>query len=330
MKNSKYSFANKLSIVAAVVCSILCFSGAYYLNLGNDTVWRMPKTIGCIVIGVVISVLLFGTAFGAKLLKGTSYNFKACFIWEIISILLFLLLAVFFATKNSPFAQYFNVRAQKSEINSKLQTNIEQAEDMFAAYESYAKNRENLYKKKLESVVAAKRIDTAEYKAFGFQNNGKSDDKQINTKMFSVHADLFPTNYTDTIAYNGIKEVAAKWLQDQKNITRRWKFIGIVGVVNGIEKNTNDWLNNLVTLSQVREQGEVTIDFQYSLSFDDVKTHFTKINTPTLLSIMFSFMISLFMILPYILTIRNTKSSYGLRALFSKKRNNKGEHEIEY
>lgn len=100
--------------------------------------------------------------------------------------------------------------------------------------------------------------------------------------------------------------------------------------MNGIEKNTNDWLNNLVTLSQVREQGEVAIDFQYSLSFDDVKTHFTKIDTPTLLSIMFSFMISLFMILPYILTIRNTKSTYGLRALFSKKRNNKGEHEIEY
>ncbi|MBE0574154.1 hypothetical protein IH575_04600 [Candidatus Dojkabacteria bacterium] len=315
MNQSKFSLADVLTVLAALAFGFVCFLGANFLNIGNDEVWGMPRTTGCIVIAVVCSVLLFATAFGAKLLKRTSRNFKTCFIWEVILLTLFVLFAVFFSTKTTPFPHFFTVTAQKSEINSKLRTSITQAENMFDAYEFYADNRKELYKNKLKSVVAAKRINPMEYEAYGFQNNGISDDKQIETKMFTVHADLFPTNYSDTTANNGTKEVATKWLQNAKNTTSNWKPIGIVGVVNDIEKNSTDWLNTLVTLSQVSEQGEQATDFEYPLSFDDVKTHFTKLDRPAPLSFGLALLAYILMLLSWFVTKRSTRFP-GLKFLF--------------
>lgn len=310
-----FSLADVLSVLAALVFGFVCFLGANFLNIGNDKVWGMSHTIGCVVMSVFIAVLLFGTAFGAKLLKRTSRNFKTCFVGEVILLALFVLFALFFASNTSPFPHYFTVAAQKSEINSKLQSSITQAVNMFAAYESYADDREKLYNNNLKRVVAAKFINPQEYKAYGFQNNGISDYKQIETKMFTVHADLFPTNYSNTTANNGMKEVATKWLQNANNITGSWKPIGIVGVVKDIEKKSTDWLNTLVTLSQVREHGELTNNFPYPLSFEDVKTHFTKLNIPTGLSLGLAVLAYVLMLLSWLVTKRSTRFP-GLKFLF--------------
>ncbi|NLO69354.1 MAG: hypothetical protein GX102_00040 [Porphyromonadaceae bacterium] len=134
--------------------------------------------------------------------------------------------------------------------------------------------------------------------------------------MFSHRADLFPSNYSDTIAKNGIKEVASEWLQNAEKITSNWKPIGIVGVVNDIEKNSKEWGNKLVTLSQVHHtcEGE-TKDFSYEPSFDNVKTYFTKLENPTPLSIGLAFLTYLLMLLSWFITKRSTRFP-GLKLLF--------------
>jgi len=317
MNQRKFSLADVLTVLAALTFGFVCFLGANFLNINNDRVWRMSHTTGCVVMAVFCAMVLFGTAFGAKLLKSTSRNFKTCFVGEVILLTLFVLFAVFFATKTSPFSHYFTVTAQKSMINSKLQTSITQAENMFAAYESYADNRELIYKNKLTAVANAKKINSDKYKKYGFDStSGVSDASQIDTKMFTVHADLFPNYYSDPTAKNGIKEVATKWLQNAKNITSSWKPIGIVGVVNDIEKKSTKWLNTLVSLSQVREKGEQPTPFDYKLSFDDVKTYFTKLDSPTPLSNGLAMLVYILMLLSWFVTKRNTKSTYGFRALF--------------
>ena len=324
MNQSKFSLADVLTVLAALAFGFVCFLGANFLNIGNYKVWGMSHTTGCIVMAVVIAVLLFGTAFGAKLLKRTSRNFKTCFVWEVVLLVLFVLFAVFFATKTSPFQHYFTVTTEKSEINSKLQASITQAENMFAAYESHAEIRENLYKSKLQSVVDAERRDPDTFVKYGFRpTSDVSGITQIETKMFPIHADLFPSNYSDTTANNGIKEVAIEWLQNAKKMTSSWKPIGIVGVVNDIEKNSTDWLNTLVTLSQVREHLEKADDFTYPLSFKDVKTHFTKLESPTPLSIGLAVLAYVLMLLSWFVTKRSTRVP-PLKFLFGlgKSRNN--------
>jgi hypothetical protein len=301
MNRSKFSLADVLTVLTALAFGFVCFLGANFLNIRDEIVWNMPRTTGCIVIAVFIVTLLFITAFGAKLLKRTSRNFKTCFVWEVILLVFFVLFAVFFATKTSPFPHYFTVTEQKSEINRKLQEGIAQAENMFAAYENYARDRKYLYKSKLHSVTAAKNIDPWEYAAYGFKNNNIADSIQIETKIFALEADLFPTNYYET------KEVATAWLKDAKNITSSWKPIGIVGIVNDIEDNSKKWLKELINLSQVHEDGEQITDFEYTLSFSYVKTHFAKFGNPTWLTIGLTLLAYMLMLLSWFVTKRSTK-----------------------
>jgi len=331
---TKFTWAIVFPIFFAVIFGIVSFLGVNFLNISNEKVWGMSHTFGCIVIGAVIAILLGGTATIAILLKRTSGNFKTGFVCEVIFLFLFVLFATFFATKTSPFPHFFTVWAHKTDIQSKLQTSITQAENMFATYEDYVDNREHLYKNKLKSVVDAKNINPMEYEEYGFENNEISDASQIDTKMFTVHADLFPTNYSDTTNSNGIKEVATEWLQNAKNVTNSPLLIGIAGVVNDIEKKSNEWLNMLVSFSQVREQGEQASDFEYKLGFENVKNDFTKLGNPTMLAIVLAVIIYLLILLPYIFTERSTKSTYGFRALFrslfSKKIKKAGKFSIKY
>lgn len=325
MNKSKFSLADVLAVLASIAFGFVSFLGANFINIGNKTVWGMSHTTGCIAIAVFISVLLLSTALGAKFLKGTNSNFKASFIGEMILLILFGIFALFFATKTSPFSHYFAVTAQKTEIKSKLQTSTTQAKNMFAAYEKYAENRENLYKQKLRSVSAAKNTNPTEYNEYGFNGaSGVSDVSQINTKMFSVHADLFPTNYSDTITNNGIKEVAIEWLKDSDNTISNWKPIGIVHVVNDIDEKSKEWLNTLVTLSKVREQGEQTSDFEYNLSFDNVKTYFTEFNSTSLISIVFTLVAYILMLLSWVVTKRSTRFP-GFNFLFGGNKSNSNE-----
>ncbi|MBK6571874.1 MAG: hypothetical protein IPG21_05305 [Saprospiraceae bacterium] len=121
MNQSKFSWADVLSISSALLFGFVCFLGLNFLNIGTEKVWGMDRTTGCIIIALVCASSLFFTAYGARLLKRTNGNFKISFVLEIILLLLFVLLALFFTTKSSPFTHYFTVSAQKSEINSKLQ-----------------------------------------------------------------------------------------------------------------------------------------------------------------------------------------------------------------
>ena len=320
MNQSKFSLADVLTVLAVLAFGFVSFLGANFMNISNDKVWGFSHTTGCVVMAVVITVLLFVTAFGAKLLKRTNCNFKTSFILEVVLLLLFVLFAVFFATKTSPFPHYFTVTAQKSEIKSKLQKSITQAENMFAEYEKYADNRLNQYRHNLISVANAKNINPNEYAEYGFnRTSGVSDASQIDTKMFALDSDLFPSNYSDTTTNNGIKEVATEWLQNARNITSGWKPIGIVGVVNEIEKKSKEWYNTLIRLSQVHERGESegVEDFELKppLSFDDVKTHFTKVDSPSLLSIGLAVLAYLLMLLSWFVTRRSTRFP-GLKLLF--------------
>jgi hypothetical protein len=235
----------------------------------------------------------------------------------------FTLLLAFFSYSPfpySPFPYFFNVSAHKTEIQTNLDKSITQAENMFAEYERYAENRKRIYRSKLQSVVNAKRVNPGRFAAFGFVNNGVADSRQIESKMFTLHADLFPTNYED------MKRKSSAWLTDARNTVRHWYPIGIVDVVNEVEKNSMAWLNygvsqgtdtlpSLVELSKVREKGEQAKDFDYSLSFDDTKTFFTTPGKPTGLSIGLAVAAWALMMLSWFVTKRHTRFP-GLKVLF--------------
>lgn len=322
MNQSKFSLADVIGVLAALAFGFVSFMGANFLNIDNEKVWGMPHTTGCIIIGFVCALLLFSSAFGAKHLKSTDRNFKTCFVLEVILLILFVIFAIFFASNSAPFPHYFKVNEQESEINSKLKTSITQAENMFIEYETYAKNREYNYKNKLQSVANACMINQRQCAAFGFDVVSNIPySEQIDTKMFTVHAHLFPSNYSDTVTHNGIKDVATKWLQEAKINTSSWKPIGIVGVVNEIEKNSNDWLNTLVQLSQVPEKFEQVESFSYKLSFGEVRNYFKLVSSPPVFAIIFAVLAYMLIILSWFVAKRSTRFP-GLKILFGLSKSN--------
>jgi hypothetical protein len=295
MNQSKFSLADILTVLAALAFGFVCFLSANFLTLGD-----IQQSI---IMSIIVAVLLCGLAFGAKLLKRTSRNFKTCFVWEMILLGLFVAFACLFTI--SPFPHYFSVSDKKTEIQNKLNASINQAEKMFIEYEKYAKNREKLYKNKLQGVVAAKQVNPSAYKTYGFANNGVPDSMQIENKMFTIHADLFPSNFTE------MKRVDSIWLAKSQNTVKKWKPIGIVGIVNDVEQNSKEWLKQLVKLSSARENGEQAKDFAYDLSFDDVKKYFTTLGKPMPLSIGLAVLAYMFMLLSWFITGRSTKFMQG-------------------
>lgn len=309
MKQSKFSLADVLTILTALAFGFLCFLGTNFYTLGN--------ALKSITVAVIITILLFSTAFTAKLLKRTSVNFKTCFIWEMVLLVVFTLLFVFFTYM--PFSHYFTVSANQTVIVSKIQTSITQAENMFPAYEEYAENRKELYYSKLKSVVSASITSPIQYTNYGFKG-GVPNEIQLNKKMENISANLFPTNYSDSVTQKGIKEVAMNWLLDAKKSTESWKPIGITNVVVDIETKSNEWLSTLVEISKIRENGEVAIDFSHNLTFDDIKQHFTMVEKPSVTSLLIASLMWVLMMLSWFVAKRHSKFP-GFKLLFSRSRN---------
>lgn len=295
MKQTKFSLADVITVLTALGYGFICFLSINFYTLGD--------TNRSILLSLVITLLLAGAAMGAKLFKRADRNFRTAIIFEIVCLVLLAGFVTLFTY--SIFSHYFIVLSKKSEIQRRLEENIRQAANMFPEYERYAANRETLYRNKLKSVITAKNINPEEYRKYGFESNTVSDDKQLENKMFTVHADLFPANYHE------IRKADSTWLHNARKITESWKPIGIVSVVRDVEQNTLQWLKKLEHLSKVRENGEEASDFSYAFTFNEVKSSFTRPDDPTPGSIGFSLAAFLMMVFSYLITHRSTKSPIG-------------------
>jgi hypothetical protein len=297
MNQSKFSFADLFTVLAAVGFGFFCFLSLNFLSLG--------KTVPSIIWAAVLALILGGLTLGAKLLKRTSRNFKTCIIWEWVLLVLFVVMA-FVAVH--PFSHYFAVSEQKSEIQQKVTANITQAEGMFTDYENYANNRLYIYESKLKSIVAGKSVNSTEYNNYGFVA-GTDDNTQIENKMFTLQAQLYPSNYKE------IKQTDSAWLAHSKTIVADWKPIGIVTVMNEVERNLTSWKEQLKEFSSFRAQGEIASNFDYTLTFDDATNRMKYLGSLTSLSMLYAVCLYALMLLSYFITKRHTRYP-GLKVIF--------------
>ena len=318
LKQIKFSLAVVINLLAALTFGYFCFLGANFYTLGDK-----GKSI---TLAVIITLLLIGTSLGAKLLKQTHRNFKSRFIWEIILLVLFTLLIGCFTY--FPFSHYFSVSEKETEIKSKLNSSINQAQNMYVKYEEYVNNRKSNYKAKLESAVLLKvnKVSDVDFNCLDFKLNSLSFEKQIERKIRTIRLDLLPSSF------NEMKSDNSKWLANSKGDIDNWKSIGIVDFINNIETNSIKWKSDLITISKIREtcEGDKIQDFKYNLTNNEVKTNFTTHGNPPSLSLVFAILVYVLMLLSYIFCNRSTKSSVGFRAIFSKKTNKTNEFDIKY
>lgn len=297
MNQSKFSLLDVFTVLTAMAFGLVCFLGLNFYTLGN--------TSQSLFISLIITAFLSIPALAAKSFKGAERNFKTNLMFEIIMLVIFTTSWAYFSFNQFP--HYFTVSEQKEEIQSKLKASIIQAESMFEQYEDYSQNRKELYKSKLIGVSSAKRINPSEYSEYGFVNE-ISDENQIKNKIFTITAELFPTNYSNSDENNGIKEVATDWLTKAKNTTENWKPLGIVSIVNDVEKNTKKWRDQLIEFSKFRQNGEQIENFEFQLSFGDIKQHFTTFGNYTTTSFLMAIIAYAIMLLSWFNTKRDGKT----------------------
>jgi hypothetical protein len=296
MNTYKFSLANVIAILTGVAFGFVCFLGANFYTLGD--------TKKSLIYAGIITFILVSLAFLAKWLKGAKSNFKISFVGEVISLILFTGAILIFTY--SPFSHFFTVTDKQDDIRSELSTAITNTQDMFSAYDDYAKARIALYNSTLKSIVNAN--DKKALKQYGFVKKF-STETQLDNKMETIQTDLFPSNYTGTNTSNGIKEVAQDWLSDAQEKTKGWKPIGIVGVVNDIQEKSIGWRNNLIDYSKMLQKGQKPANFNYNLSsFDGVKAKFTSREKPTLLAMGLGLLAWLLMLLSWYITKPDIKN----------------------
>jgi hypothetical protein len=306
----KFSLAVVINLLTATTFGYFCFLGKNFETLGNKR--------ESITFAVIITLLLIGTSLGAKFLKQTKRNFKSRLIMEIVLIILFSLLMACFTYLS--FTHYFTVSEKQTEIKAKLDSSIAQTENMYVKYEEYVENRETNYKADLQSAVLLmeSRVSDKDFKKYAFDLNGIPYPKQIKKKMRTIHLDLLPD-------FENIKTMNTTWLSNSKNVVDNWKPIGLVDVINNIEKYSSEWKNDLIEISKKKQVGEGLVDpFEYNLTTNEVKDYFTTKNNPTTLSLVYAILLYVLMILAWVFTKRDSRNP-GFKILFGIGRNTENE-----
>ena len=297
MKVARFSLADLITLLATLVFGFICFLGLNFLTEGQIAI--------SVVVSVLIAIVLGGLAWFVKSRKKVTRNFKTHRFLEYGGMVLFT--ALLALASYTVFPHYFTVASRKQEIKDNLLSSINGAKRMFASYETYAENRDSLYAAELNSVVNDKRTRPSDYADYGFGAEGVSDQVQIENKLFTLHADLFPTNYSDTASRKGTKDVAIKWLTEQESVVSQWKPIGIPIVSNEIAEKAEGWLSELIKYSKVREKGEVSQDFAYELSFSDVSPLLTETESPSSIAIIIAVVLWALMLFSWLITKRDSK-----------------------
>ena len=308
----KFSLAVVINLLTAITFGYFCFLGKNFETLGDKR--------ESITFTVIITLLLIGTSLGAKFLKQTKRNFKSCLIMEIVLIILFSVLMACFTYLS--FSHYFTVSEKQSEIKEKLDSSIAQAENMYVKYEEYVENRETIYKANLGSAILLMEsgVSDNDFKKYGFKDKSISISypDQIKKKMRTIHLDLLPD-------FENIKRINTTWLYNSKNDVDNWKPIGLVDVINNIEKYSYEWKNDLIEISNKTQVGEGLVDpFKYNLTTNEVKDYFTTKNNPTTLSLVYAILLYVFMILAWVFTKRESGKAGG-NPLFGIGRNTENE-----
>lgn len=292
MTQSKFSLADVITFSVALLYGFICFLGINFFTLGD---------IGqSALYGLVITLVLGLTAYLTKFFKLSKKNFQASFIAEMFFLLAFTILM--FVSSYFIFPHFFVVTSQKTEIRTKLEVSISQADKMFGEYENYAANRKSRFESKLKGIAVLCKSQPEVCK----QRFPPPIDPnlQIQNKLQKLEFELFPTNYTD------IKQGAQSWYAKANRANDKWKPIGIVNVVNEVEKNTIAWANELNRISKKIEPDEESPpEFGFTPTTPDVKKYFKTLGSPTPLSIGLALIAYFLMLFSWMKSYRDSRGT---------------------
>ena len=299
MNQSKFSLADLLTVLAAIIFGFVSFLGFNFAFLGADK-------YKSIMYAALIAIGMGGLALAAAMLKRTRMISKTKVIMEFVLLFIFVLSAAFAMI---PFSHYFTVSDKKDDIKSVVNdTIIKNGINMFDKYEKYANERRFAYESSMETAYKNRMSNSNKYFCYFDDPGKKASETEIDNQKLK---NLEKLDENLNVASNNDK---INILNNSKESINSWKPISVADVVNNLEDNLTKWKNELVSQSEKRAPGEDVDEeykvenFECNIDFTDAKKMMTEWNPKfSILSFILALVLYVVMWLSYIITKRDSR-----------------------
>jgi len=274
-----FSWGHILMAIGVIFIAYMSFLGLTYLTDG-----RLLLTLG---LSAAILLILTALFIGMQNLKASKTKFGKYIIYERI---LFFMAPFVFVVLMYPMSHFFSVLDNAGAIESSFDRTIKSSRTLFVDYEAYA----------------TLRID----KITPRRNRLKVSEEN---KVMALRLQLLGDNYQT------LKQEADAWI-DKVHSATVWN-VFVIGNINTITGAIEYWNASLEVMSSVMlsyERGAKTFDDEQgnvekvTAGFANVRKLYSERHFPNLTSWLLMLVLFFFMILPYIIQRRNTKSLYWI------------------
>lgn len=279
----RFSWAHIIAFVALIFISYVSFMGITYLTDG-DFLYAGVGVLGINLLLVIFFIL-------PQILKGTDEKFRRKIIFER---LLFFCAPVVFAGIMIPYAHFWNVFDNRSQVETTFSESVKTTKGMFESYETYANSRIEDYdmrlaRKKTKPITRGNKVD-------------------------ALTLQLIDENYIS------LKNSAFEWIDNASGATV-WN-VFMTGNIKKIENALDQWNSSLTEFSsrKMADEGSEVQPFSSSdksvglakENLSSLKNVYTERSAPTIIAISTAILLYVLLLFPYIIQSRNTKSTYRL------------------
>ena len=292
----KFSWGHIFAFVAMIVGSYMTFMGITYFTDGNFLVAG---------IGVgVLNLLIIALFIFPQILKATERKFAKIIKREraivIIAPIIYIVLML-------PLAHFWTMFSERDEIETTFTDAIQMTKTIFDDYEDYADERISKYQSTLDSLQVVQKKS----KSKRVRKNAISDLTKYN-KVEALQLQLTGENY------NNLKVSALEWVS-QASGTTVWN-VFMIGNIKTIEKAVENWVATLEEMSSKALAEESAGVAAYTSSefvvreindaFKSIRNIYKTTQFPSVIAISLIALLYLMLMFPYLIQVRNTKSTY--------------------
>ena len=302
----RFSWGHIIAFIAIIITGYLSFMGTVYLVGGRY--FGMS-----IIVALIICTLLILMFLGLQWLKATPRNFAKRIVSERIllfsSPLIFICLLI-------PYFHFWNVRARGDEIVGNFRNAVSSTRVIFEEYTSYANDRINSYDHLLDSIVTAG--DPGDLTALDIPKDRARNRKEAMVKTLRLQ--LLPEKY------DSLQASALRWIDKADESASIWN-IYLMGNTGQIKEAVEKWDKSLNLISEPTLVSEVYKEINSVQPFnsrvgpvaiealDKIGPEYSSFKwRPDIWALILLPLLYFFMLLPYLLQERFSKSLEGIVA----------------
>lgn len=298
-KKLKFSWGHIIAFVALIIVSYISFVGFTYLTNGNFVL---------ALIGMGLTDIFYMLFFiGAQQMKATDEKFNKKIIWE--RILVFGSPLIFVVGMIS-MSHFWTVFSQNDEIVKSFQSSINGSKQLFIDYETYANQRIEAYDKGLAKLIGNQSVNPKALEDAGFSADVPAQTQRENM-VRTLRLQLLSKNF------EALQTSANEWI-DKASHGAHTANVFLLGNTREIKEALTNWEKQLREFSEKEMSNEAQfgpVDHFRSdgarnaiKGIDSLTSAFTTQKSPTLYAIIFGIVMYLFLLFPYMIQERHTKT----------------------